>query len=82
MTETVGPVGRRRPCDVPGCPRLVAWERLLCLPHWRRVPGPLQRAVWRAWATRQALPGDAAAIAAHVEAKRAAIAAVIGGDGT
>ena len=31
-------------CDVR-----VAREKLMCLPHWRQVPAPLQTRVYEAW---------------------------------
>jgi len=37
------------PCAIPTCPKQVAQHLLMCLPHWSRVPKPLQQQVWRLW---------------------------------
>lgn len=49
---------------------------LLCPICWRKVPKPLQRAVYRAWDARQKSPRDEGRIAAHEAAKAAAIRSV------
>lgn len=36
-------------CAAIGCTASVKPEYLMCRRHWRMVPIPLQRAVWRAW---------------------------------
>jgi hypothetical protein len=36
-------------CPRKGCTRTVSDERLMCGPDWRRVPEPLQAAVYAAW---------------------------------
>ena len=33
-------------CHARGCSKPVPPELLMCLAHWRRVPRPIQRAVW------------------------------------
>ena len=72
----------RKPCPVPGCTRTAGQGKLMCWTHWRRVPGRLQRAVYRtyrAWMdqlTRARSPRDpdyAAARRAYDEAAKAAI---------
>jgi hypothetical protein len=37
-------------CPPKGCPRQVPDHLLMCGMHWRLVPGPVQRAVNRAYA--------------------------------
>lgn len=46
-------------CPVKGCTvKNVDDEMLMCGPHWRMVPGPLQTNVWRAYRRTKALsPG-------------------------
>lgn len=46
------PHGGLHPCSVCGKP--VPRGRLMCAPHWRLVPLPLQREVWAAWGSFQA----------------------------
>ena len=38
---------RPHTCHARGCRTPVKPELLMCLAHWRRVPRPLQQAVWR-----------------------------------
>jgi hypothetical protein len=40
-------------CQVPKCDRRAPPGRLMCGPHWKRVPRNLQRAVWRAFRPEQ-----------------------------
>lgn len=37
-------------CHARGCATRVPPEMLMCKPHWAKVPLPIQRAVWRAYA--------------------------------
>ncbi|MGH3184707.1 MAG: hypothetical protein ACRDOE_22755 [Streptosporangiaceae bacterium] len=67
---------RRDPCpciDCPGpkCPGPAGASMLMCPAHWRQVPKPLRRAVWRAWRRGAGMGSQA-----HVAAMRAAIGAV------
>ncbi len=68
------------PCPVSGCTRHAKPGQLMCLPHWRRVPKALNRAVFDTFAdaSGRELGGDALrqASAAYVQARDAAIAAV------
>lgn len=63
-------------CDVSGCSAVVPSHLLLCGKHWRLVPKPLQREVYRTWGRRQREPRNPEAKAEHEAAKRAAIEAV------
>jgi len=36
-------------CAAEGCRVACARHHLMCLPHWRMVPAPLQREVWETW---------------------------------
>jgi len=36
-------------CAIPGCFVMVDSGLLMCPAHWRRVPKPVQRAVWNTW---------------------------------
>jgi len=40
-------------CHARGCNVPVPPERLMCLAHWRRVPKPIQQAVWRSYRVGQ-----------------------------
>jgi len=57
-------------CPARGCARPVPPGMLMCPADWRRVPKPLQRAVWAAWDD-----GRGQGTPAHRAACRAAIAA-------
>lgn len=37
------------PCPIDGCTRLAKDGQLMCWPHWRRVPKPLNRAVFETY---------------------------------
>ena len=66
-------------CYAPGCDWEVPTERLMCGPHWRRVPAPLRDAVSATWRARlKALhtPDYADAVRAHEAAKSDAAAAL------
>jgi hypothetical protein len=58
------------PCPVRPCAAVVPARLLMCAPHWRMVPHPLQRAVWNAYdhglgvGSTELLHAQAAAIAA------------------
>jgi len=60
-------------CPVAGCDAQVVHGRLLCLRHWRRVPRPIQRRVWRWW--RKLRCGELRARRLHDAACEAAIRA-------
>jgi hypothetical protein len=69
-----------KPCEVPGCERMVGRERVMCADHWRRVPLLLKAEVNAAWANRRFATGGphyAGAARHHEEAKRKAVAAVV-----
>lgn len=34
-------------CRVPACDEPISEELLMCGTHWRYLPGPLRRAIWR-----------------------------------
>jgi hypothetical protein len=80
-------VSESHECPIPGCETLIPFDKLLCHPHWCRVPGPLRRRVLATWrerlrATRlfraRALPQERylEAARAHQDACDAAIEAV------
>jgi hypothetical protein len=58
-------------CPATGCKIPVDADKLMCGPHWAMVPGPLQKAVYRAWDH-----GNGSGTAAHVHAMDYAIGAV------
>lgn len=58
-------------CPRRGCTRRVSDQYLMCGPHWRRVPEPLQEAVYAAYRHRLGLGSEELAAA-----QDAAIAAV------
>lgn len=62
-------------CPADGCNRRVAPGMLMCPADWRRVPGPVRRALWRAWDD-----GAGAGTPAHHAAMAAAIRSVNEGD--
>jgi len=68
------------PCPVKGCTAHAKPNQLMCWPHWRRVPKPLNRAVFETYADARGreLGGEARidAIRRYREARDAAIAAV------
>lgn len=57
-------------CHVPHCEVVVPSKQLMCGRHWRMVPAPMQKAVWRYYRPGQeidkkpSLQWDAAANAA------------------
>jgi len=58
-------------CAVPGCGKRIALALLMCAPHWRMVPQPLQRAVYSKWRNGGSK--------AYLAARDAAIKSVNGG---
>ena len=61
-------------CHAKGCNIDVDPRLLMCLRHWRLLPAPLKRAVWRHYREGQERTKDPSA--AYMEAQRAAIDAV------
>lgn len=61
-------------CHAAGCPREVPPHLLMCGTHWRMVPYPLQRDVWRHYRSGQ--EADKQPSDAYLTAARAAIDAV------
>lgn len=59
-----------KPCPVKGCTAHAKPNQLMCWPHWRRVPKPLNHAVFDTYRNLRSDP------AAYREARDAAIAAV------
>ena len=57
-------------CPVGDCPAAVHPEQLMCPRHWRLVPAPLKRVLYRAWEG-----GASARSAGHQQAIRACIEA-------
>ena len=58
-------------CPATSCTRRVGAHMLMCRPHWFMVPKPLRDDVWDAYSG-----GAGAGSVEHVDAIRAAIAAV------
>lgn len=58
------------PCPVKGCTSHAKPNQLMCWPHWRRVPKPLNHAVFDTYRNLRHDP------AAYRQARDAAIAAV------
>lgn len=63
-------------CPIDGCNRKVPDERLMCGPHWHRVPAQLQRRVYVTWGQRQRNPADVACVAEHRKACAEAVRCV------
>jgi hypothetical protein len=63
-------------CPVGECGESVAPGRLMCTPHWRLVPRPLQGAVWQAWdgGRGRGTPAHTAAIVRAIGAAERAVA--------
>jgi hypothetical protein len=49
LFPSLKPVNPPHTCHARGCDAPVPPERLMCIAHWRRVPVPIQRAVWRTY---------------------------------
>lgn len=64
-----------QPCPVKGCTAHAKPNQLMCWPHWRRVPKPLNRAVFDTYAEMRVY-ASAGALRRYREARDAAIAAV------
>lgn len=62
------------PCRAPGCPRILPYHLLMCPPHWRRVPRPVQREVYAAW--REVQEQGGALTDRYLQAVEAAIASL------
>lgn len=61
-------------CPVTGCSRARQVGHLLCGDHWRGLPLPLQRGVWRAWrAVKNRQPSAAEALNRYRSVAEAAI---------
>lgn len=68
------------PCEIPTCHNPVADGKLMCLPHWRKVPPSLQRDVyntWRAFNGTSNASSRLSRIRAYRAARDAAIKAVM-----
>ena len=63
-------------CRTPGCGRQIPLHLLMCIDHWRKVPAPLQRAVYATLRARQRAPRDLALVRAYQKAVDDAVAAV------
>lgn len=65
-------------CHAIGCERAVPPRLLMCAPHWRQVPGNLQRLIWRSYVKGQEIRKDPTALylvaQAHVVAYVASLA--------
>jgi hypothetical protein len=61
-------------CHARGCDVEVPPAMLCCLKHWRMVPRPLQRAVWRYYRRGQEATKDPSP--EYMAAQRAAIEAI------
>lgn len=71
---------RPHTCHARGCATPVPPEMLMCKPHWAKVPPPIQRSVWRAYAPGQCNLDPPPSADWHLAAD-AAIAAVAIRDG-
>lgn len=60
-------------CPIDGCSRQVDDGRLMCGPHWFRVPLLIREQVWCTWRRRNRKPKDPARIAEHHKAMAAAL---------
>lgn len=64
-------------CAVPGCERLIALDRLMCLQHWARLPLRLKRDVWGTYRKGQELDGEISR--EYLDAVNAAVAYITSG---
>lgn len=64
----------RHVCHAEGCNVEVPPRMLMCLPHWRMVPRPLQDAVWATYIPGQEITKKPSIL--YMVAQRAAVAAV------
>ena len=62
-------------CKAPGCAKRINGVMLMCLQHWRKVPGHIQKEINRSWSNlRRGVTEDN--YAAYQQARAAAIAAL------
>lgn len=71
---------RTHTCAATACQRLIPVNLLMCMDHWRRVPAPLQREVWRTFRRQDQVPAPEflAARRDYLAAVQAAVDAVAG----
>lgn len=36
-------------CAAPGCTAVVAYDKLMCIGHWKALPKPIRDKVWSTW---------------------------------
>jgi hypothetical protein len=61
------------PCAIPGCTRPAKDGQLMCWPHWRRVPRPLNKAIFATYGVdHSAYDQNVAEAVAAIERKEAA----------
>lgn len=53
-------------CPITSCKAIVPASMLMCREHWRLVPAPLQRVVWREYRAAPGRPGHRAACEAAI----------------
>jgi len=66
-------------CYAQGCTTLIHPRQLMCFQHWRKVPKPLQKEVWKYY--RQGQEEDKMLSKEHLIAARNAIKAVAAQEG-
>ena len=54
-------------CPIRGCGSRVDPDRLMCHGHWRMVPLPLQKTIWRLWSNGRPKSGHAEACQSAIE---------------
>lgn len=54
-------------CPVKGCHEIVRHDRLMCYAHWRLVPLPLQKTIYRLWNSGKPKSGHIDACTSAVE---------------
>lgn len=62
-------------CAVDECAKALAYHILMCRPHWRMVPKPMQRDVTATWRKASRLSGEVLSNPARVEAVKDYLAA-------
>lgn len=62
-------------CAIPGCIRPAKDGQMMCWPHWRRVPRPLNHAVFDTY--RAMVVGGVEEVRNYEQARDAAVAAVV-----
>lgn len=70
----MSPPHRRHECHALDCKCLVPPSMLMCAYHWRLVPEPLKKAVWRTYVAGQEIRKDSTD--AYLDAAQDAIRAV------